>query len=333
MKILLFGKNGQIGRELQDSLSPLGEVRTCDRQTANFEDSQKLQAIITDYVPDIIINAAAYTAVDKAESEFNKARQINGEAVKVLAEEAKKQGAWFIHYSTDYVFDGKKTKPYVETDTPHPLNAYGKTKLLGEEAVKKVNGNHLILRTSGVYSPHGSNFVKTILSLARERNEIKVVSDQFSTPTSAKFIADTTALVLDRIRSSSHFHKKNFEDKDHRDRVFEDRDHGDRVKDNPPIDPKQISGIYHLTPVGKVSWWDLAIYIINQARENKMALQIKPKGINPIPADQYPSQAKRPKNSQLDSTKISKTFGIELPSWQTHIQKLIRKWALEEEMA
>ncbi len=339
MKILLFGKNGQIGRELQNSLSPFGEIKSYDSRMANFEDSQKLRTIISDQTPDIIVNAAAYTAVDKAEYEFSKARQVNGEAVKVLAEEAKKQKAWLIHYSTDYVFDGKKAKPYVEADSPHPLNTYGKTKLLGEEAIKKINGNHLIFRTSGVYSPHGSNFLKTILSLAKKRDEIKVVCDQFSTPTSAKFIADTTALVLDRIRSSSHLlHKKDLGDKDNQTTDSPHISH--KFSPAEPLSAKfhrkfgleQISGIYHLTPIGKVSWWEFANYIISQARENKMALQIKPNGINPIPAANDPSQAERPKDSRLDSTKISKIFGISLPPWQIHVQKLIRKQALEEEI-
>ncbi len=309
MKILLFGKNGQIGRELQKSLTPLGEIKTHDSQTANFEDSQNLRNIITNYVPNIIINAAAYTAVDKAESEFDKAKQINGVAVRILAEEAKKLKAWLIHYSTDYVFDGEKTEPYLETDLPNPLNAYGKTKLLGEQAVQEINGHFLIFRISGVYSSHGSNFLKTILHLAKKKNEINVVSDQFSTPTSAKFIADTTALIVDRIWNVS----------------FQDRGK------NKNRDSKQICGIYHLTPPGKVSWYDFASYIINQAVENKMTLQLKPNGINPIPATSYPSPTKRPRDSRLDSTKISKIFGIRLPEWQTHIQEFIKKWALEEE--
>ena len=313
MKILLFGKNGQIGRELQNTLPRLGEVKTYDSQTANFEDTGKLRKIITSETPEIIINAAAYTAVDKAESEFEKAGQINGKAVKILAEEAKKHKVWLIHYSTDYVFDGEKAKPYVETDTPNPLNVYGKTKLLGEEAIKEINGQYLIFRVSGIYSPHGSNFLKTILRLAQEKDEIKVIFDQFCTPTSAKFIANTTTLIIDKINNLSSFQKRNFNN-----------------KSDQTMNPKQISGIYHLTPTGKVSWYDFATYIIHQAGENKITLRVKPKDINPISTDSYPSLTKRPKDSRLDSTKISKTFGIKLPEWKTHVREFIEKRILEE---
>ena len=199
MKILLLGANGQVGWELQRSLAPLGQMKACDRHALDLGNFEDLRACTRDYRPEIIVNAAAYTAVEKAETEQDKACRINAEAVALLADEAKQLNAWFIHYSTDYVFDGTKSNAYLETDETNPQSVYGKTKLQGEEAIKVSECNHLIFRTSWIFAARGANFVKTMIRLAREQKELKVVSDQIGVPTSAELIADLTALCLYRI--------------------------------------------------------------------------------------------------------------------------------------
>ena len=199
MKILLLGANGQVGWELQRSLAPLGQIKNCDRQTIDIGNFENLRRCLSDFRPEIIVNAAAYTAVDKAESERVKACLINADAVAVLADEAKKLNACLIHFSTDYVFDGTKLNAYLEIDKTNPQSVYGKTKLQGEEAIKNSECNHLIFRTSWIYSTRGVNFAKTIIRLAKEQQELKVVDDQFGVPTSAELVADITALCLNQI--------------------------------------------------------------------------------------------------------------------------------------
>ncbi len=292
MKILLLGPNGQVGWELQRSLSPLGRLKACDRNTVDLENLDALRAVVRDYRPAAIVNAAAYTAVDKAESQPDKAECINVKAVELLANEAKHLDAWLLHYSTDYIFDGTKSGAYVEADKPNPLSVYGRTKLQGEEAIGQSGCRHLVFRTSWVYAVHGSNFVKTIIRLAGERDTLDVVADQVGAPTSAEFIADTTALCLYRMA---------------RDKTFGER----------------AGGIYHLTPTGKTSWHGFASYILDEIRRLGVELRLRPENIRPVTTAEYPTAAKRPANSCLDTRKVIGAFGLHLPSWQFHAQRLI----------
>jgi dTDP-4-dehydrorhamnose reductase len=292
MKILLLGANGQVGWELRRSLAPLGQIMACDRTTADLEDLDGLSAIIRDHGPGVIVNAAAYTAVDKAESEPDKARRINADAVERMASEAMRLDATLIHYSTDYVFDGSKSGAYVETDTPGPLSVYGKTKLEGEDAIRSCGCRHMIFRTSWVYAPRGSNFARTMIRLARERDEIRVVADQFGAPTSAELIADITALALYRIAYD-------------------------------PVFPDRVTGTYHLSPAGETSWHGFATYLLSEARKSGLPLRVTPEQVQPITTEEYPLPAPRPMNSRLETGKLSKTLGISLPPWEYHGRRLI----------
>jgi dTDP-4-dehydrorhamnose reductase len=292
MKILLLGANGQVGWELQRSLAPLGKLKICERNTIDLENIDQLRTAIRDYCPDIIVNAAAYTAVDLAESEPEKAHRINAVAVRLLAAETKRLDGWLIHYSTDYVFDGTKSTAYVETDPPNPQSIYAKTKLEGEEAIRESGCRHLIFRTSWVYAARGSNFAKTMLRLATERDELKVVGDQIGAPTSAELIADITALCLYR--------------------VFHDASFGERVVDT-----------YHLSASGETSWHEYAKFIISEAQHTGMTLRTKSDHIHPIATSEYPLPAKRPANSRLDTKKLSNIFGINLPKWETSVKRLV----------
>jgi len=292
MKILLFGKNGQVGWELSRSLQPLGEVITLDRKKADFSNPESLRGIVQSIKPDVIVNAVAYTAVDKAEQEESLATIINGVAVGVLAEEAKSINALLIHYSTDYVFDGSKATPYSEEDQPNPINAYGRSKLVGEEIVRKTGCRHLIFRASWVYAAHGNNFAKTMLKLAAERDELKVVADQFGAPTSAELIADVTALTLHRIITN-------------------------------PVLSEKISGIYHLTASGKTSWHGFARLILESSIKNGRNLQISPEQVGEIMTVDYPLPAKRPTNSCLVTDKLQLTFGLLLPAWQQYVERTV----------
>lgn len=289
MKILLLGSNGQVGWELQRSLSPLGELIVCDRQRANLEDFDGLRLLIESTSPAVIVNAAAYTAVDRAESEPGKAFLINGEAVGVIAQSAKKLGAHFVHYSTDYVFDGSKEDPYFESDPVSPLNVYGQSKLAGEEAITKSGCDYYIFRTSWVYGQHGNNFLKTILRLAQERDELKIVGDQYGAPTSAEFIADVTAHVMKTLRDGQN-HK---------------------------------SGTYHLTASGKTNWFEFAKYILTQARQKGLTTKLIPDNISMISSEEYPIFAERPKNSELNLDKISKEFGLTMPNWKFYASRAV----------
>ena len=284
MKILLFGKIGQVGWELNRSLQPLGEVIVFDQEDADFSDPESLRDIVRKFKPDVIVNAVAYTAVDKAEEEEELALNINGVAPGVLAEEAFKLNALLVHYSTDYVFDGTKSTPYVETDSPNPINAYGRTKFAGEVAVQSSGCDHLILRTSWVYASRAHNFMLTMLKLAQEREELSIVSDQVGAPTSARLIADTTILCVQQAM------KEKYEN------VF-------------------VSDLYHLTASGHTSWHGFTEEIVKVASK-QLNLKLKIKNIKAIPTIEYPTPAQRPMNSQLVLTKLEKAFGIVMPDWE-----------------
>ncbi|RJG05840.1 dTDP-4-dehydrorhamnose reductase [Noviherbaspirillum cavernae] len=297
MKILLLGKDGQVGWELQRSLSPLGELHAFGHEEADLEDFENLRVLIRSHKPDIIVNAAAYTAVDKAETEADKARRINGEVVSLLAEEANRIGAWLIHYSTDYVFDGKKETAYVELDATNPLSVYGLTKLEGEQFVRTLNPNkHLIFRTSWVYAAKGSNFPKTILRLAKERQTLNVIADQHGAPTSAELIADVTALALYRIL-------------------------------NTPDASGRFTGTYHLAAGGHTTWYAYAQYILELAAAHGVLLKTGPDAIEPISTESYKVSAARPRNSRLDTTKLSTTFNVTPPDWQILVKRMMDELA------
>ncbi|MDE0157254.1 MAG: dTDP-4-dehydrorhamnose reductase [Gammaproteobacteria bacterium] len=292
MKILLFGANGQVGWELQRSLAYLGSVQACDRHSADLEQPRAVRAAIRDGRPDVIVNAAAYTAVDKAESEPDKAERVNAKAVELLANEARRLDTWLLHYSTDYVFDGEKPGLYSETDQPNPLNTYGRTKLQGEEALRDSGCRHLVFRTSWVYSARGSNFVKTILRLAGEKDRLDVVADQTGAPTSAQFIADVSATCL-------HY-------------VLRDDEFGE-----------QAAGTFHLTADGATSWHGFARYLLDELRSLNNEWRLQSNHVYPVTTAQYKTAAKRPLNSRLDTQKLTRTFGICPPAWQFHAHRLI----------
>jgi dTDP-4-dehydrorhamnose reductase len=283
MKILLTGATGQVGWELARTLLPIGVVIAVDRNQADLADLNSLRAIIRQHQPNVIVNPAAYTAVDKAETEQELAFLVNAEASGILAEESKKIGALLVHYSTDYVFDGTKSTPYTEGDATNPINVYGQSKLAGEQAIQSVACDYLILRTSWVYASRGNNFLKTILRLTAEREELKIVADQIGSPTWARLIAETTAHV---IRQAMHERQVN----------------------------SFNSGIYHLTSSGETSWHGFAQKIVDIVREQGK-LELKNQAILPIPTSAYPLPAKRPANSRLATNRLEQQFGLTLPSW------------------
>lgn len=286
-KILVTGKNGQVGWELQRTLAPLGQVIALDAEDMDLSDADAIRRKVREIAPHIIVNPAAHTAVDKAESEPGLAMAINGTAAGVLAEEAQQLDALLIHYSTDYVFDGTKASPYVESDTPNPQSVYGRTKLAGEQAIQAVGGKHLILRTSWVYGVHGGNFVKTILRLVKERSELRIVADQYGAPTWARLLAESTAQIIAGYS----------EDK---------------------------SGVYHLTPSGRTNWHQFAEEIVRLAREYDDVLKDKSLTIHPIATHEYPVPAKRPANSSLSTEKVRTSFGLELPRWEDDLAECVR---------
>jgi dTDP-4-dehydrorhamnose reductase len=298
MKTLLLGKDGQVGWELQRALAPLGELVAFGSQTLDIADSTALRTAVRKTSPDVIVNAAAYTAVDKAETETEQARRVNTDAVAVLAEEASRTSAWLVHYSTDYVFDGTKPSPYVEEDPTRPLSVYGSTKLEGEEAIRKRHARHLIFRTSWVYGVRGTNFPKTMLRLAKEREALRVVADQHGAPTSAELIADVTALTLYRL-------------------VFQAQA------------ANSYAGTYHLAASGETTWCEYARYVLRLAIESGAALKCQPGNVEPIPAEAYPAPAARPKNSRLDAAKLRRTFGISLPDWRYHVTRMVNELHLQ----
>ena len=293
MKILLFGKGGQVGWELQRSLAPLGEVIALDHDSAelcgDFTNQAGLAATVQRVAPNIIVNAAAYTAVDKAESEPELAAQINALSPGVLADEAQKLGAWLVHYSTDYVFDGSGTTPRQETDATGPLNVYGKTKLAGEIAVASCD-KHLVFRTSWVYAARGANFAKTMLRLAQERDQLKVIDDQIGAPTGAELLADVTAHAIRGVQTRP-----------------------------------ELGGLYHLTAGGETSWHGYAKFVIEQALKAGQPLRTTPDAVEPIPTNAYPTPAQRPLNSRLDTRKLRSAFGLNLPEWSSGVERMLRE--------
>jgi dTDP-4-dehydrorhamnose reductase len=294
MRILLLGKNGQVGWELQRALAPFGEIVALEHAKLDLENLDATRRLIRDLEPRVIVNAAAYTAVDKAESEPDRARRINAEAVDVLAEEAATIGAWLVHYSTDYIFDGAKSTPYIEDDSARPLSIYGATKLAGEEAIRQRRVHHLIFRTSWVYSVRGGNFAKTMLRLAKERDSFKVVCDQHGAPTSAELLADVTALALYRVTNRA------------------------------PA-ALSLSGTYHVVASGETTWFEYARYVIGLALERGIQLRATPEQVEAIPTEAYPAPAVRPKNSRLDTAKLRSTFNLELPHWRYHVARMVEE--------
>ncbi|PVZ88259.1 dTDP-4-dehydrorhamnose reductase [Serratia sp. S1B] len=290
VKILVTGANGQVGFELCRALATLGEVVAVTREQLDLADPEKIRQVLDEVRPSIIVNPAAYTAVDKAESEVDQAMAINAVAPGVLAEWTETKNALLIHYSTDYVFDGRKNAAYREDDQPCPQSVYGNSKLLGEEVVRTTTRKYLILRTSWVFGAHGNNFLKTILRLARERERLNIVADQVGAPTSAALIADVTAQIIARYYQSTE---------------------------------KFEYGTYHLTAQGEISWYGYARYVIQRAVAQCYPLRLCSEGVYPIPTTDYPLPANRPANSRLDCSKLASAFCIQLPQWQEGVDLVI----------
>lgn len=287
--LLLLGKNGQIGWELQRSLTPLGPLIALDRQDGgDLGRPNALRETILRLRPSVVVNAAAHTAVDKAETEADLAHAVNAIAPGVLAQAAHEVGALFVHYSTDYVFDGSGHAPRTEDAPTNPLSAYGRSKLEGEQRIQAIGGRHLILRTSWVYAARGNNFAKTMLRLARDREQLKVIDDQVGAPTGAELIADVTAHA---IRHASQ--------------------HSARL------------GVYHLAAEGEISWHGYAQFVLNTARELAPELMLKVREVTPIATTEYPTPARRPLNSRLDTTLLRQTFDLDLPQWQRGVRRML----------
>ena len=293
MKILLTGKNGQVGFELQRALAPLGEVVAVDQHECDISNPDAIRQLVAKVAPQVIINPAAYTAVDKAESEQQLAQAINGTAPGVFGEEAARLGALVIHYSTDYVFDGCASGAYLESDTPNPQSVYGKTKLAGEKALQASGADHLIFRTSWVFGAHGANFAKTMLRLAAEREGLKIVADQFGAPTSAALLADVTAQVLGQYKRQG---RTGF-----------------------PF------GLYHLVAGGCTTWHEYAQTVVRAALAAGKPLKLTADDIVPITTADYPLPAPRPANSRLDTQRLRETFGLELPAWQSGLGHVLQQ--------
>ena len=292
MKILLLGKDGQVGWELQRSLAPLGEVLALNSRSepycGDLADLPGLARTVQDWAPDVIVNAAAYTAVDKAESERERAFRVNAEAVGVLAQAAAASGAWLVHYSTDYVFPGQGATPWREADEVGPLNVYGESKLAGERAIQASACKHLIFRTSWVYAARGNNFARTMLRLAAERGTLGVVDDQFGAPTGAELIADVTAHALVAARH----------------------------------DPALL-GLYHLAAAGETTWCGYARFVLEQAAAAGVSLKVPAEAVDALTTEAYPTAAKRPANSRLDTHRLESAFGLRLPHWQAGVARML----------
>jgi dTDP-4-dehydrorhamnose reductase len=293
MNILLVGCKGQVGWELQRALAPLGELTACDFDSpapwrADFSQPETLRALVQQVQPRVIVNAAAHTAVDKAESEPDLARALNATAPGVLAEEAQRTGALLVHYSTDYVFDGSGSLARPEDAPTGPLSVYGRTKLEGEQAIVASGCVHLILRTSWVYAARGGNFARTMLRLAAERDRLDVIADQIGAPTGADLLADVTA-------------------------------HGIRELLRQPA----LQGLYHCVAAGETSWFEYARFVIEWAREQGRPIRVPPEALRPIATRDYPTPAHRPLNSRLDTRKLQSTFNLRLPHWQSGVQRML----------
>ena len=293
MKILLTGKNGQLGFELQRALAPLGDVHAVGSQDCDLADADALRALVRRVAPDVIVNPAAYTAVDKAESDEATARAVNAVAPAILGEEGARLGALVLHYSTDYVFDGTKAGAYTEADLPAPQSVYGRTKLEGEQGLAAANPRHLILRTSWVVGAHGGNFAKTMLRLAGEREKLTVVADQFGAPTPAALLADLSAhLVREHARAG---------------------------------DAAFPYGTYHVAASGETSWHGYAQFVIGEALAAGKVLKATVDAVAPLTTEQYPTPAKRPLNSRLDTSRFRTTFDLRLPPWQEGVRHVLRQ--------
>ena len=295
MKILLLGKNGQVGWALQRSLAPLGELVALDAQSqthcGDLSNLAGLAQTVRDVAPDVIVNAAAYTAVDKAESEPVLAHAINALAPGVLAQEAKRCGAWLVHFSTDYVFDGSGKQAWLETDAAAPLSVYGASKLAGEQAIMAAACQHLIFRTSWVYGARGNNFAKTMLKLAQERDSLKVVNDQIGAPTGADLLADVTAHAI-----------------------------------STALQQPNVSGLYHLVASGETSWHEYATLVIEYARQAGLPIKVAQTAIHAVPSSEFATVAKRPLNSRLNTSKLQQTFNLHLPDWQTGVTRMLDEY-------
>lgn len=292
MRLLLTGKNGQVGFELQRALAPLGYLLALNRNVCDLADHEKLRSVIRDFKPDVIVNAAAYTAVDKAEAEHDLAFSINAEAPGIIGAEAAALGALVVHYSTDYVFDGESEGFYSEEHDPNPQGVYGRSKLAGEQLLKSSGAQHLIFRTSWVAGQHGANFARTMLRLAAERDELNVVADQTGAPTSASLIADVTALAIrDAMRKEA------------------------AIPD----------GVYHLVAGGETNWHAYASHVIDMARRAGKPVRVAPDAIRAISSVDYLTPAKRPANSRLNTHKLRTTFGINLPHWKAGIDHVLQQ--------
>lgn len=294
MKILLFGMNGQVGWELQRSLAPLGEVISLARDSkvmcGDLADLDGIAQTIRSVAPDVIVNAAAYTAVDNAESEQDISRIVNASAPGVMAQQAQLTDALFVHYSTDYVFDGSGEQPRLESDATGPLGVYGTTKLAGEQLIQKSGCRHLIFRTSWVYGARGSNFAKTMLKLAQQRDTLAVVNDQFGAPTGAELLADCTAHAIRAVRQQP-----------------------------------ELAGLYHLVAGGETSWHGYASFVLECVRQSGITLKVASDAIQAVPTSAYPTPAQRPNNSRLDTTRFQDAFDLHLPSWQTGVARMLNE--------
>jgi dTDP-4-dehydrorhamnose reductase len=292
MKILLFGKNGQVGWELQRALAPLGDLVALDSNStplsADFTEPESLRDTVRSVKPDVIVNAAAHTAVDKAESEPDLARLLNATAPGVLADEAARCGAWLLHYSTDYVFDGSGDQPRDEDAPTGPLSVYGRTKLEGEELIRASGCRHLIFRTSWVYAARGGNFAKTMLKLAAERDKLTVIDDQVGAPTGADLLADVSGHAL---RAAMR-------------------------------DPA-LAGTYHAVASGETTWWAYARFVIEHARALGQPIKVDPDAIAPVPTTAFPTPAARPRNSRLSTQRLQQAFGLRLPHWQHGVERML----------
>lgn len=288
MKIVLFGRDGLIGHELLRTLMPLGKVTALGREDVDFEDKDRLHETVRSLGADVIVNAVGYTAVDQAEVDEARAFRVNAHAVEVLADYARYNGSLLVHYSTDYVFDGQKETPYIETDLPNPLNAYGRSKRVGEQAVEQGGCHHFIFRTSWVYGSRGKNFVKTIWQQAQKQEKLDVIADQLGIPTSAELIADVTALSI-----------------------------GAFFADLLP------EGIHHLTASGETSWHGLASHVIRKMQESGIRTSLDVSDVRPVTTAQYPQPARRPLNSRLDNSLFSQRLGFALPEWSHHVDRTL----------
>jgi dTDP-4-dehydrorhamnose reductase len=322
-KILILGKQGQVAWELQVTLATLGNVTVLGSQELDLANPDRIRDRVRQIQPDIIVNAAAYTAVDKAENEPDLCMSINATAPGILAELAREFQALLVHYSTDYVFDGTKTSPYLETDPTNPLSVYGASKLAGERAIIQVDCPHLILRTTWVYGNRGKNFLLTILRLAAERTELKIIADQFGAPTWSRAIAEATAQILAQCHrdSRSVMPKARL-----RQRVGEASRREASACAERLRQLSSIRGIYNLSAAGKTSWHGFASEIVTQYRSQSPDRHLAVQNIIPIPTSEYPTPAQRPANSILDNRKISTDFGVQMPEWHLSLSQLLARW-------